>query len=403
MPAPVAVAAYPSIDSPPRIFYKSRVDCQFIRVHMTQSRFPHEAYLATRHFGDLDGLRFICIAAVIWHHAPIWTGLSSNASGLASRGHVGVDFFFVLSGFLITTLLLREESIKGRFSLRGFYWRRALRIIPIYYLVVSVAALYAIVLKGQTAQAALLPYYYLFLSNFLTVPHIAMLDPTWSLAVEEQYYLVWPLLLLILPRRWIIPVLLVLIALNIAGALGAFAGLPPIQTTYLRLGLSGPTYAPILMGSLVAVLMHRPHGFSAIWRLAGFRMAPLAWFAVIVAILAIPGHLQGWPNLALHTAMCLALASLVVREGNVMSPLLRLRPVARIGQISYGIYLYHLFALVLVSEVFGAVGLNSPWGVLVTYFALSILIAEISFRTFESWFLGLRHKALGRVGQSPAV
>lgn len=369
---------------------------------MNLSRTQHDAYLATRHFGSLDGLRFICIVAVIWHHAPVWTTLAPNAARLASRGHVGVDFFFVLSGFLITTLLLREEAAQGQFNLRAFYWRRALRIIPIYYLVVSVAAFYDIVLKGQSGQVALLPYYYLFLSNFLTVPHIAMLDPTWSLAVEEQYYLVWPALLLVMPRRWIVPTLLVLIALNVAGALGAFAGLPPIQNAYVRLGLSGPTYAPILMGSLVAVLMHRPIGFAALWRMAGFRVAPLVWFAAIIAVLAMPGHLQGLPNLALHSAMCLALASLALREDNLLSPALRLRPIGRIGQISYGIYLYHLFALVIVEKGFEFLGTRSTWGILAIYFGLSILIAEISFRTYEAWFLSLRHKALGRIGSSPA-
>lgn len=368
---------------------------------MPDPRSLHDAYLARRHFGSLDGLRFLSITMVIWHHGPVWTGLRDSVSVLFARGHTGVDFFFVLSGFLITTLLLREEAARGRFSLRAFYWRRALRIIPIYFLVVSVAGFYAIVLKGQTEQLAILPYYYLFLSNFLTVPDIGFLDPTWSLAVEEQYYLIWPALLLLLPRRWIVPVLLGLIALNVLGALGAFAGWPRLEGTYLRFKLSGATYAPILMGSLVAVLLNRPAGFAAFWRIAGFRAAPWLWFAAIVAVLAIPGPLKGWPNLALHSAMCLALASLVLREDNALAPVLRLPPIVRIGQISYGIYLYHLFALVLVGKGFGALGIDSPWGVLILYYALAVLIAEISFRTYEAWFLGFRHRGPGRAVAAP--
>ena len=77
------------------------------------SRPDHRGYLATRHFGNLDGLRFICITAVIWHHAPIRPEMT-DISILFARGHTGVDFFFLLSGFLITTLLLREETAKGR-------------------------------------------------------------------------------------------------------------------------------------------------------------------------------------------------------------------------------------------------------------------------------------------------
>lgn len=368
---------------------------------MSDTRSLHESYLARRHFGSLDGLRFLCITAVIWHHAPVWNGLRDNVSVLFARGHTGVDFFFVLSGFLITTLLMREEVAHGRFSLRAFYWRRALRIIPIYFLVVSLAGFYAIVVKGQTEQLAILPYYYLFLSNFLTVKDIGFLDPTWSLAVEEQYYLIWPALLLFLPRRWIVPVLLGLIALNVLGALGVFDGLPRLESTYLRFKLSGATYAPILMGSLVAVLLHRPAGFAAFWRLAGFRAAPWLWFAAILVIFALPGPLQGWPNLALHSAMCLALASLVLREDNAMAPFFRLVPIVRIGQVSYGIYLYHLFALAIVNKGFEILGISSSWAVLILYYALAIVIAELSFRSFETWFLSFRHKGLGRLKAAP--
>jgi peptidoglycan/LPS O-acetylase OafA/YrhL len=357
----------------------------------------YDRYLAGRHFGSLDGLRFLCITAVIWHHAPVWPPLRDSVSVLFARGHTGVDFFFVLSGFLITTLLLREEAARGRFSLRAFYWRRALRIIPIYFLVVSIAGFYAIVLKGQTAQLAILPYYYLFLSNFLTVPDIGFLAPTWSLAVEEQYYLIWPALLLFVPRRWIVPLLVGLIVLNVLGAMGAFAGMPRFEGVYLRFKLSGATYAPILMGSLVAVFLNRPAGFAAFWHLAGFRMAPWLWFMALLVVLAIPGPLKGLPNLAVHSLMCLVLASLVLREDNAMAPLLRLAPVARIGQISYGIYLYHLFALAIVDKGFEVLGIASAWGVLVLYYGVAILISEISFRTYEAWFLAFRQKGPGRI------
>lgn len=171
-----------------------------------------KAYRDTTRFGSLDGLRFLCILAVLWHHSPL-TPIYLDQLQLAGRGFAGVDFFFVLSGFLITTLLLREEAEKGGFSLRGFYWRRILRIVPVYFLVVTLVAVYFIGWKGQGQWSELLPYYYLFLSNFL-VGDIPLLDPTWSLAVEEQYYLIWPLTLLILPRRWVAPVLIAGIAVK---------------------------------------------------------------------------------------------------------------------------------------------------------------------------------------------
>lgn len=358
----------------------------------------HRTYLATRHFGSLDGLRFIAISAVIWHHTPIWAGLT-DVSVLFARGHTGVDLFFVLSGFLITTLLLREETARGAFSLRAFYWRRALRIIPIYFLVVSVAGFYAIVIKGRTEDLAILPYYYLFLSNFLKVEDIGFLAPTWSLSMEEQYYMLWPALLLLVPRRWILPVLVALILANVLSALGLFEwlGLLPIDGRYLRFDVCCTTYAPILMGSLCALLLNSPAGYAALRPLTGFRAAPWLWFALLlVALAGFPGALEGIPNLVVHTLMCLLLVSLVIREDNAMAPLLRLRPIERIGQISYGIYLYHLFALAIVTKAFEVMGFTS-WGwVLLLYYALAILIAEISFRTYEAWFLRLRRRGPGR-------
>jgi len=371
---------------------------------MTPAPITHDRYMATRHFGSLDGLRFICIAAVIWHHGPSREELR-GVSVLFARGHVGVDFFFVLSGFLITTLLLREETAKGNFSLRAFYWRRILRIVPIYFLVVTVAAFYAIVIQGNTDQLGILPYYYLFLSNFLVGEDIGFLSMTWSLAVEEQYYMLWPALLLLLPRRWIVKILVILIAINVLAAMEAFRliGIYPIDVGHLRLQISGATYAPILMGSLAAILLHRPTGFAALRPLTGFRGAAVVWFiAVLVALGGFPGALEGLPNLVMHGFMTLMLISLVIREDNEMAPLMKLRPIARIGQISYGIYLYHLFALVIVTKLLEAMGINGTGLVIPLYFALSVGMAEISFRTYEAWFMRFRHKGPGRVNESPA-
>jgi peptidoglycan/LPS O-acetylase OafA/YrhL len=136
-------------------------------------------YLGRRHFANLDGLRFVCISMVLWHHA---TPGDLQAIQILSRGFLGVDFFFVLSGFLITTLLLREARDYGQFSLRDFYIRRALRILPVYVFVVSAVSFYYVGLKGRSDLADLVPFYYLFLSNFLT-DHIPTLSITWSLSV----------------------------------------------------------------------------------------------------------------------------------------------------------------------------------------------------------------------------
>lgn len=357
----------------------------------------HATYARTEIFSSLDGLRFLCIAAVLWHHSPL---MSAWDLTLSSRGHLGVHMFFVLSGFLITTLLLREMRGTGQINLLAFYWRRALRILPVYILVVAVAVFYDVVIKGNTQSLSLLPYYLTFLSNYLNVPDIPFLAPTWSLAVEEQYYLLWPLLLVVLPFRWIGAVLFGLIAVNVAAACGMWQvfGARPIDLGPLRLALLIPTFAPILMGSLLALVLHQRRGFDVVFRIAGFHGAAVFWSAALVLACAVlPRHLEGAHNLLLHVLMCLMLASLVVREDNALAPVLRLRPVARIGQISYGIYLYHLFTHAIVFKLFAEMGWTQLGWIFPLNFVLSILVAEVSFRTYEAWFMRWRRSGLGRL------
>ena len=349
-----------------------------------------DRYRAVTHFANLNGLRFICIVMVIWHH---WTPISLPDWKLENRGFLGVDFFFVLSGYLITTLLLRERARYGSFSLRDFYIRRAIRIIPIYYFVVSCVAFYYIVLAGREQYLELLPYYYLFLSNFL-IGDIPTLSPTWSLSMEEQYYLVWPLLLMLLPRKLVFILLPVLILANVAVMLGWGWTASPLPDVPLHFKMPAATYAPILIGSLVALLLHYRASFNALWPLLSPRIAtPLGFVALIVAVEMLPGDLRGIPNLLIHCLMALVLASLVVKEDNLLSPVLTTPLVSRVGEISYGIYLYHLLALDVVNRGFAALGIAANgWLVFATYGILACLIAEVSFRTLEAYFRRFRPK-----------
>ncbi|MEM9739557.1 MAG: acyltransferase [Pseudomonadota bacterium] len=347
----------------------------------------HRAYRSIRFFSNLDGLRFICISMVLWHHAP---PIDIPWLKLEDRGFLGVDFFFVLSGFLITTLLLREAVRDGSFSLRDFYIRRAVRIIPVYFFVISCVAAYYIVLKGERQYIDILPYYYLFLSNFI-VDDIPTLSPTWSLAVEEQYYLIWPLLLMLLPPRWIVPILCVLIAGNVLIMIPGFPGPNPIPAGPLLLKMPNSTYAPILMGSLLAVFLHDKAVFEKLWAVTSHWFAPvLGVAALIVAMELLPHDLRGVPNFVVHTLMTFVLATLVVRERNLFTPLLTQTLVTRVGVISYGIYLYHLLALDITNRALAAIGVFGPWVLLFGYTAVSCVLADISFRTLEAYFRRFR-------------
>lgn len=329
----------------------------------------------------------------MWHHSPM---TSADNILLLRRGFTGVDFFFVLSGFLITTLLLREEERDGRFSLTDFYRRRFLRIVPPYFLLITSVSAYYVLWKGQGEYAPLVPYYYFFLSNFL-IDDIPLLSITWSLAVEEQYYLMWPLLLLLLPvRRARLVVLLLLIAVCVASAGGhlAFLGLEPARTEYAVWRLPATGYSAILIGSLLGVLLHDPSAFRLIHWLVGWRYAPfLAFAGLLIALQETPVILLGWPNLLVHSLMACCIATVVVREDNILQPVLSWGPVARVGMISYGIYLYHLIGRHFADIVASRLGLPPevhPVVMTLLLFVFSISIAEISYRYFEQHFLKLK-------------
>lgn len=351
----------------------------------------YRAYRARRRFGNLDGLRFICIFAVLFHHNA---NLDNPGAEILGRGFLGVDFFFILSGFLITTLLLREADATGRISMRNFYLRRILRIVPVYFFVVTGISTYYVLIKGRSDLAELVPFYYLFLSNFLT-HDIPLLTITWSLSVEEQYYLLCPMVLALMPRKWLVPTCLVLIALNVASKMGLL-GIDPVAAGPLLFRLPNATYAPIILGSLVAILLHRPDTFARARAIAGGRYAPVAAAVFLLAFLAFgPVDLVGLPNLLVHCTMAFLLVSLVVHEKTVFTPFLANPVIARVGVVSYGMYLYHHLALDLVSRVTGLPAAQGNLVVLGLYFVLTYLIAEVSFHTLEAYFRRFRPKGSG--------
>ncbi|MFM1871977.1 MAG: O-acetyltransferase OatA [Planctomycetota bacterium] len=358
----------------------------------------HAEYLARRHFRSLDGIRCISIAAVLWHHAPAHDSVAGES--LLARGFLGVNLFFVLSGFLITTLLLREEDKHGRISLPAFYLRRVLRILPAYYLLIAAVSLYYCVYKGQSELAAMVPYYFAFLSNFLK-DDIPLLAPTWSLSVEEQYYLLWPAVLCLTSGglRWVRAVLLpVVILALVVHATGVWQWHEPpgYEVGEAIFGLPAEGYSAILLGAWLAFLMHSPRGYAVLAPLCAWTWAPLLWGGVLlVSLLLLPQVLAGWPMFLVHVLMTLLVGSVVMREDQPVARPLQARFVVRIGEISYGLYLLHLVGLHL-AEVLGARlpgGLaGSVWVVTALYVPISIGLAELSFRWYEAPFLRLKSR-----------
>ena len=292
----------------------------------------HARYLGVRHFPCLDGIRCLCIVAVIWHH----TRFDGTTFKIETRGYLGVDMFFVLSGFLIVTLLLRERDRKGQISLRNFYMRRTLRIFPLYYgtiLAVSVGA-FLFAPQGSTAEGLRhdLPYLLTYTINW--VEAYSLLGIAWSLAAEEQFYLLWPPIERFL-GRYAIVIVVGLIVLSqlihfhlLDGVLHAVFGFGPDEPAMLK----QTTFTPILLGVLLAHLLHKRSTFVALRPVLGARFSSLVSLVGLLALLLFaPFDVSGWPRLSIHLAMTAFLAACVLRSTTLIARALEWTPLRRIG------------------------------------------------------------------------
>ncbi len=352
----------------------------------------------------LDGVRALAVIAVVWHHAhPGW-----HAVPMSRHGFLGVDAFFVLSGLLITTLLLHEQSSTGRISLPRFYARRALRIFPLYYALLAALALYYGLLSPATPQRqaflAALPWHASYLSNW--VPTDSLMAITWSLSTEEQFYLVWPPLLAWLGLR-ALPGLLAFLLLNQAVNFGALDGwLAAHGQAYASRDILQSTFTPILLGVLGAFALASPRLRPLLAR--ALAPARLWWLALaLLALLNWPGDLRGAPRLMLHLAITLMLVGLVLQPDHRLVRWLEWRPLAGLGLVSYGVYLLHKPGLDVARRVLQRAGADTPEALFVLGLAISIGLAALSYRCFEAPLLRLKQRfraeVPGRRAAAPAL
>ncbi len=312
----------------------------------------------------LDGIRGLAILFVLLAHFD-----HPARNPLTGAGHVGVTLFFGLSGFLITSLLLEELERTDRVSLRAFYRRRAARLLPAILAVLAFVAVVQIAWRPLRVEGGMLLAVAAYGSNLWQLATSAPLNGlshTWSLAIEEQFYLVWPLLV-ILAARW---------GRRGIGAVGVVGMLVSVAAVMTSTGQqqqwgSLERASSLLAGCLLAVwISSRPEG-------RGSAVAVGVGFAAMVPLWFLHGevdplfYLLGVPAV---TALILWGAS-----GAAAIPWLPGRVLRWFGQRSYGIYLWHypiLFAFPLQSGM-------SYWGRTVFVLAVSLGVAELSWRLIE--------------------
>ncbi len=352
-----------------------------------------------RHVAGLDGLRGMAILLVMLVHAGM-PGLE--------LGWLGVDLFFVISGFLITTLLVGEARRSGGVSLARFWGRRFLRLAPAYWACVGfVTGSIYLARWGWTGTArgwgpaGYVASLWLYFTNYLPMAgiweHQAVTGPYWSLAIEEQFYLIWPLVFVGLGARArrAEPAAWALVAAIFAA--GFFVDPSALHFRIYTRGLG------IMLGCAVALLAARSGPFTRLLRSGGARVGIAAGcLAVFGASSVLAGGLkldERQLHLFVLPAFCAAASLLVAMlwygpEDRIASAL-AWRPLAYVGKISYGIYLYHEFARHLTWTVLlpGLEGWPRParYGLRVAAFlAISLGLASISYRVLERPFLALK-------------
>lgn len=333
----------------------------------------HSRFLSQRRFGSLDGLRAISIIGVVWHH----TAAAGMGAPWGNIGSQGVGLFFAISGFLITTLLLRERDRNGGIDLKAFYFRRMLRIFPLYYGVLLVYIL-AVTLTERNSIVGQgffnnLIYFATYTSNiFVPLDGRVIFYFAWSLAAEEQFYLIWPLVLYLTTTltKAIVPVFFVFLACIAGHVVGnRFLSEVPLA---------------IVASALLAVLLHSEKGFSAIRPVLG-----RSWSAVAIAVaLAVSLTTPAVPEFVLQILFAAFVGSCVIREDHYFVPLFSLRLVCYIGSISYGMYMLHMLCKNAVVKLAGAFKFM-PNGLEIFSLTLvaAIIVATLSFKYYESFFM----------------
>jgi peptidoglycan/LPS O-acetylase OafA/YrhL len=365
-----------------------------------------------RHIQSLDGFRGLAVLLVFIFHAANTTHLTSpifaTAGWLGRGGWMGVDLFFVLSGFLITGIL--ADSIDKPRYFSNFYVRRTLRIFPLFYGVFLLLLLMTPILHLEWKLGHL--SYLLYLQNITAnvdpglkdLPPAVTLAHFWSLAVEEQFYLAWPLTLwLIRDRRKLMRLCVVLavasLFLRIALVSSGFIGR---HDAWNWIYDSLPTHWDgLLMGAWLALAIRRWPVEEVIRRTRWPLVIALASFAVVVVESRDLMYLTPWMSTLGFSAVAITFAGLLLRclvPGSIPGKFFESGALRFLGRYSYGIYVYHrLFSPLLGhllywlearlhSRALGACVF------LVVWFGGSVAVAWLSFHLFESRFLRLKDR-----------
>jgi peptidoglycan/LPS O-acetylase OafA/YrhL len=357
------------------------------------------ARVSRKQIPGLDGVRMIAVFLVILYHF----GFS-----FVPGGH-GVMIFFVLSGFLITWLLLEEQANSGTVSLRNFYWRRTLRIFPAFY-AFWFAIIAIVVLRDHGRPSAHAWSAFFYVSNYYSALHhhpVNAFSHTWSLGIEEWFYLIWPIVFLLcrsnlrLMTRVLVAVI-ACVAIHRALLSYVFA----VDESYIYSAFD-TRVDQLMAGCLLAVLLKR-RALEWFWaRVCSHPIAPLVTIALVIASMmlgrVLGAHSRDVFGFAVQPILyAVFLAQVITLSGTPMWSWLDAAPIRYLGRISYPLYLYQEVTLYPVRRLLAAYSVPLQ---LVVAIAVTIVVASLSYYIVERPFLRLRHRPapLQRLGQGVAT
>jgi len=344
-----------------------------------------------KYIPELQGLRGIAVLMVVFYHShPRLEG--TWAYGASLWGWAGVNLFFVLSGFLITSILLETRDEPRYF--RNFYGRRALRIWPVYVLVLVACYGLAPWFQHVSDLAAIRSAPWLALiflvQNLFHIDLPAAIGPTWSLAIEEQYYFLWAPAVRVFRRPWML--VAVLVAALVGSTAMRLANFAWVTKTHTLIHLDG-----IAWGSLLAIGLHTLKLSRRAWLVMGLGgLIAGIWAAATIA--GGTAFLDSALAVAFAGAVLAAIASTGAR--NPLNAVLRRGPLEFYGRISYGLYMTHIFVFIYFGWFDARMdryGIAGNWAVVGFRLVATTAVATALWYGFESRILRLkRHFAAGR-------
>lgn len=354
----------------------------------------NEALSLPAYIPQFDGLRGIAILSVFIAHCERVQELPH--ARFLQYGRVGVDLFFVLSGFLITGILVESKGSPGYF--RNFYARRALRIWPLYYAVLAIIFLLVpnSLVFPEPSEAHNWFYYTFYVQNLF--PHYqtpAALGPTWSLAIEEQFYLTWPFVIFLLDRRTLPKILVALVGISLTLRIICFEYGAPMHFTH---SFTLCRLDAITLGCLAALFLRSSRCTRVVWRRRSLQAVGLAICGIVISrtLWHEQSTVISYTFLAIGFAGLLGISVLADPAKSVAGRFLTARWLTYTGKISYGLYLIHMPLFVIWAAILHRFAIpleHSSVGVVTSalvQITLAYIAASLSWRFFEGPILRLK-------------